>query len=71
MEQAIEAGSPVLQRLKEVWRAMQEARRRRAQARAVALLDAHTLRDIGLEAHAEEQRRRALMHKAALRLGLY
>jgi hypothetical protein len=31
----------------------------------------HTLRDIGLSAHAEEQQRRARMRATALRSGFY
>jgi hypothetical protein len=45
--------------------------RRRAQARTLAGLDARTLKDIGLEAQAEEQRRRALMRLVSLRLGSF
>ena len=73
MEQAIATlGSswpPVWMR--SVWRALIERRKRRALARAIAQLDARTLRDIGLSAHAEEQQRRARMRATAFRFGFY
>jgi len=53
------------------WRAFAEAQRRRALARALEGVDARTLRDIGLERLANEQRRRELLHAAALRMGAY
>jgi uncharacterized protein YjiS (DUF1127 family) len=54
-----------------VWQAFAEAQRRRALARALDGVDARTLKDIGLEQQADEQRRRAVTRTAALRFGLY
>lgn len=54
-----------------VWQALAEAQRRRALARALEGVDARTLKDIGLEQQADEQRRRTVMRAAALRFGLY
>ena len=51
-------------------RALIEGRKQRALARALAELDARTLRDIGFPAHAEEQQRRALIRASAFRIGL-
>jgi len=53
------------------WRAFAEAQRLRALARALEGVDARTLRDIGLERLANEQRRREVLHAAALRMGAY
>jgi len=53
------------------WQAFAEAQRRRALACALDGVDARTLKDIGLEQQADEQRRRAVMRTAALRFGLY
>jgi hypothetical protein len=57
--------------LRIAWREFAEARRRRALARALEGVDARTLRDIGLERLANEQRRREVLHAAALRMGAY
>jgi uncharacterized protein YjiS (DUF1127 family) len=59
--------TPATPWIRRFWRAVEDMRQRRVLAR----LDAHTLKDIGLEALSEERRRRARMHSAALRLGLY
>jgi uncharacterized protein YjiS (DUF1127 family) len=53
--------------IRRLWRALGQMRQRHVLAR----LDPGTLKDIGLEALAEEGRRRVQMHRAALRLGLY
>jgi uncharacterized protein YjiS (DUF1127 family) len=59
--------TPITPWIRRLWRALEQMRQRRILAR----LDARTLKDIGLEALAEERRRRALMNKVALRFGLY
>jgi uncharacterized protein YjiS (DUF1127 family) len=51
------------------WQAFREAQKRRALARALEGVDARTLKDIGLEELANEQRRREILHAAVLRLG--
>ena len=73
MEQVMETlGSSRLPAwLRGAWRALMEGQKRRALERTFAQLDARTLRDIGLSAHAEEQQRRALMRASAFRIGLY
>ena len=73
MEQVMETlGSSRLSAwLRSAWRALMEGRKQRALARTFAQLDARTLRDIGLSAHAEEQHRRARMRATAFRIGLY
>ena len=45
--------------LKQVLQALMSAQERRARRAALEQLDAHTLRDIGLEHEAERARRRA------------
>jgi uncharacterized protein YjiS (DUF1127 family) len=57
----------ITQAVRAVRRILEQSRQRRMLAR----LDARTLRDIGLSAHAEEQQRRARMRATAFRIGLY
>lgn len=64
--------------LARIFKAIQRARRTRADREALARLDARTLRDIGLQSwnaelgqRMEARRQRHLLRQAAARIGVY
>jgi len=67
-----------LQRARQVYEAIQRANQARADQEILARLDAHTLRDLGIESwnaqlveRLEVERQRRLSRLAALRIGVY
>jgi uncharacterized protein YjiS (DUF1127 family) len=55
--------------IRKAWKAMAAAQQRRATQSVLRHLDARTLKDIGLEAHAAEIRRDTIAWRAELSFG--